>query len=139
MIVAPSDVQPRIKPGVAVAIVRECLAALAALHREGIVHGDIKPANIMLKCTGKRQDCRYRLGLPCGRSAGDTYLHARPMPRPRSWKAASALRAAIWRVLGYVLIEMLAGQPLFPAGRVLQDTAAGQADVLETAGRHSAH
>ena len=44
--------QPRLKAGVAVAIVRDCLAALAALHREGIVHGDVKPANIMLKRTG---------------------------------------------------------------------------------------
>ena len=40
------------KPGVAVAIVRDCLDALAALHRHGIVHGDIKPSNIMLKRTG---------------------------------------------------------------------------------------
>ena len=44
--------QPRVKPGVAVAIVRDCLAALAALHREGLVHGDIKPSNLMLKLTG---------------------------------------------------------------------------------------
>ena len=40
------------KAGVAVAIVRDCLTALAALHRDGIVHGDIKPSNIMLKRTG---------------------------------------------------------------------------------------
>jgi eukaryotic-like serine/threonine-protein kinase len=37
---------------VAIAIVQECLAALAALHREGIVHGDLKPSTIMLKKTG---------------------------------------------------------------------------------------
>ena len=42
----------RFKAGIAVAIVRECLAALAALHREGILHGDVKPSNIMLKRTG---------------------------------------------------------------------------------------
>ena len=40
------------KPGIAVAIIRECLAGLAALHREEIVHGDIKPSNIMVKRTG---------------------------------------------------------------------------------------
>ena len=33
VIVSAGPVQPRIKPGVAVAIVRECLAALAALHK----------------------------------------------------------------------------------------------------------
>ena len=42
----------RLKPGMAVAIVRECLAGIAALHREEIVHGDIKPSNIMVKRTG---------------------------------------------------------------------------------------
>ena len=52
VIVTAGPLQPRLKPGIAVAIVRDCLAALAALHREGIVHGDIKPSNIMLKRTG---------------------------------------------------------------------------------------
>ncbi|MCA9266446.1 MAG: protein kinase, partial [Planctomycetales bacterium] len=52
VILTRGEVQPRIKPGVAVAIVRDCLAALAALHREGVVHGDIKPGNVMLKHTG---------------------------------------------------------------------------------------
>ncbi|MFM8173318.1 MAG: protein kinase domain-containing protein, partial [Pirellulaceae bacterium] len=42
----------RLKAGVAVAVVRDCLNGLAALHRERIVHGDIKPANLMLKRTG---------------------------------------------------------------------------------------
>ena len=52
VIVTAGPVQPRLKPGIAIAIVRDCLAALAALHREGIVHGDMKPSNIMLKRTG---------------------------------------------------------------------------------------
>jgi serine/threonine-protein kinase len=52
VIVTAGPQQPRMKAGVAVAIVRDCLNALAALHRHGIVHGDIKPSNIMLKRTG---------------------------------------------------------------------------------------
>jgi serine/threonine protein kinase len=35
-------------PGTAVSIIRDCLLGLSLLHRLGIVHGDIKPANIML-------------------------------------------------------------------------------------------
>ena len=52
VIVTAGPIQPRIKPGVAVRILRDCLVALAALHHRGIVHGDIKPSNIMLKRTG---------------------------------------------------------------------------------------
>ncbi len=44
--------KPRLKPGFAIAVFRGCLSALDALHRRGIVHSDIKPANIMLKRTG---------------------------------------------------------------------------------------
>src|SRR5207249_4824096 len=52
VIIAEGPMQSRLKPGVAIQVLRECLAALAALHREGIVHGDLKPSNIMVKRTG---------------------------------------------------------------------------------------
>src|SRR5262249_46018756 len=48
VIVTTGVAQPRLKPGVAIAVLRDCLSALSALHREGILHGDIKPSNIML-------------------------------------------------------------------------------------------
>jgi len=41
VIVTRGITQSRLKPGTAIAVVRDCLGALAALHREGIVHGDI--------------------------------------------------------------------------------------------------
>ncbi|MFM8272839.1 MAG: protein kinase domain-containing protein, partial [Gemmata sp.] len=52
VILTAGPVQPRLKPGVAIHVLRDCLAALAALHRDGITHGDLKPANVMLKRTG---------------------------------------------------------------------------------------
>ena len=48
VVVTAGPQQSRLKPGVAIAIVRECLAALAALHREGIVHADLKSPNVLL-------------------------------------------------------------------------------------------
>ena len=42
----------KLKPAIAVGVIRECLAGLAALHRADIVHSDLKPANIMLKRSG---------------------------------------------------------------------------------------
>ncbi|MEX0939104.1 MAG: serine/threonine-protein kinase [Pirellulales bacterium] len=112
VIVTAGPVHPRLKPGIAVAIARECLAGLAALHREEIVHGDLKPANIMLKRTGNAKivDIGSAIDLqdpPPVRTCTPTYAAPEVLDRdectPRSDLAS----------LGYVLIEMLAGRPLF--------------------------
>lgn len=112
VIVTNGPLQPRIKPGVAVAIVRDCLAALAALHREDIVHGDVKPSNIMLKCTGNAKmidiGAAFQIDHPplqrtCTPAfAAPEVLDGQPAT-PRSDLAS----------LGYVLVEMLAGQSPF--------------------------
>ncbi|MEC9094814.1 MAG: serine/threonine-protein kinase [Planctomycetota bacterium] len=112
--------QNHIKPGVAVAIVRECLAALAALHRDEIIHGDIKPANIMLKRTGTVKiidiGSAYELSDPPRfRACTPTYAALEIMEgkatTPRSDLAS----------LGYVLIELLAGQPAVPHRATFQE------------------
>jgi serine/threonine-protein kinase len=112
VIICPAEIQPRIKPGVAVAIVRECLAALAALHREGIVHGDIKPANIMLKCTGNAKivDIGSAFDVddpPLLRTCTPTYA------APEVLEGKDCTPKSDLASLGYVLIEMLAGRPIF--------------------------
>lgn len=100
--------QSRFKAGVAVAIVRECLAALAALHREGIVHGDVKPANIMLKRSGHAKLIDMGSSIDYHNPPNErecTPLYAAPEVlenRPASPRSDLAS-------LGYVLIELLAG------------------------------
>ncbi|MCA9248250.1 MAG: serine/threonine protein kinase [Planctomycetales bacterium] len=112
VIVTPGPVHPRIKPGVAVEVVRECLVALAALHREDIVHGDIKPSNIMLKRTGSAKIVDY----------GSAFDVENPPPQqtctpryaaPEVLEGNSGTQQSDLASLGYVLIEMLAGRPLF--------------------------
>ncbi|MEM7477859.1 MAG: serine/threonine-protein kinase [Planctomycetota bacterium] len=104
--------QTRVKAGVAVAIARDCLAALAALHREGIVHSDIKPANIMLKKTGhtKLIDMGSAFELadpPEKRACTPTYA------APEVLEGAHCTEQSDLASLGYVLVEMLAGKPCF--------------------------
>jgi serine/threonine-protein kinase len=112
VIVTAGPVQPRLKPGVAIAVVRDCLAALAALHRENIVHGDMKPSNIMLKRTGNAKivDIGSAFEMsnpPARRTCTPTYAAPEVLEgnecTPRSDLAS----------LGYVLIEMLAGRSPF--------------------------
>jgi len=111
VIVTDGPIHPRIKPGVAVAIARECLGALAALHREGIVHGDIKPSNIMLKRTGHAKIV----------DIGSAFEVQDPPPRqtctptyaaPEVLEGAECTPLSDLASLGYVLLEMLSGRPL---------------------------
>ena len=60
----------------AVAIIRECLAGLAALHREEIVHGDIKPSNIMIKRTGNAKIIDIGSALDLNNMPAAEDLHA---------------------------------------------------------------
>ena len=120
VIITHGERQPRIKAGVAVAIVRDALSALGALHRQGIIHGDIKPANIMLKRTGnvKIVDIGSAFEMddpPASRSCTPRYaapevLEGQPST-PRSDLAS----------LGYVLVELLSGKPIFGGHQTCQD------------------
>lgn len=112
VILTEGPVQSRFKAGVAVSIVRQVMAALAALHREGVVHGDIKPSNIMLKRSGHAKlidmgSAIYFDAPPRERDCTPLYaapevLENRPAT-PRSDLAS----------LGYVLVELLSGMNPF--------------------------
>ena len=112
VIVTAGPVQPKMKPGIAIAIIRDCLAALSALHREGIVHGDIKPSNIMLKRTGNAKivdiGSAFEMdNLPPMRTCTPAYA------APEVLEGGEASPRSDLASLGYVLIEMLSGQPPF--------------------------
>lgn len=112
VLVTQGPIQPRFKAGVAVAIVRDCLDALAALHRERIVHGDIKPANIMLKRSGHAKiidiGSAIELDSPPDKRACTPAYAAIEILEGEQHTPLSDLAS-----LGYVLIELLAGRAVF--------------------------
>ncbi|MCA9152558.1 MAG: serine/threonine protein kinase, partial [Planctomycetales bacterium] len=129
VIIQPGECQPRVKPGVAVSILRECLAALAALHREGIVHGDIKPANIMLKCTGNAKIVDIGSAFhvddpPIVRTCTPTYA------APEVLQGSECTPRSDLASLGYVLIEMLSGTPIFPPNASYKDLLEAKLTLL---------
>jgi serine/threonine protein kinase len=108
VIVTEGKVQPRVKPGVAIAIVRDCLAGLASLHREDIVHGDVKPSNIMIKRTGNAKivdiGSAFEVKTPPRRRTCTPGYAA-----PEVLEGGEATPRSDLASVGYMLVEMLAG------------------------------
>ncbi len=95
-----------------VAIIRECLSGVSALHREGIIHCDLKPSNVMVKRTGqvKLIDIGSAFwvgqppaGQPCTLEYASLEVLAGSRATPQSDLAS----------LGYMLLEMLTGSKPF--------------------------
>jgi serine/threonine-protein kinase len=111
VIVTEGPIHPRLKPGVAIAIIRECLGALAALHRNGVIHGDVKPANIMLKRTGPAKivdlGSAFELKQPGRQTCTPAYA------APEVLEGSTGTPQSDLASLGYVLIDMLAGASPF--------------------------
>lgn len=107
-IVTEGALNCRLRPGMAVAILRECLGGISALHRGGIVHCDLKPSNIMVKRTGQVKIIdigsafwvgRPPQGQPCTLEYAAPEVLTGYRATPQSDLAS----------LGYMLIEMLSG------------------------------
>ena len=118
VIVTEGPVHPRLKPGVAIAIIRECLGALSALHRHGIIHGDIKPSNIMLKRTGHAKIVDIGSAFEQDQPAMQTCTPAYSAPEVLEGNIGTP--QSDLASLGYVLIDMLSGAAMFDNAKDLQ-------------------
>ncbi len=124
VVITDGATHSRLKPGIAIAIIRECLGALAALHRHGVVHGDVKPANIMLKKTGHAKI--VDIGSAFETDAPPTKRTCTPSyAAPEVLEGGNITPQSDLASLGYVLIEMLSGAAPF-------DARAGLKDLLES-------
>lgn len=117
---AGSTLQRRLQSGEMVSlprtlwIIRQAATALAALHQSGWLHGDVKPANLLLAASGHTS--LLDLGMAARLSRGcrqepftGTIAYAAPewFAGPDPPGAASDIYS-----LGWVLIELLAGREL---------------------------
>jgi len=120
VVIDEGPMRSRLKPGIAIQILRECLMALAALHRAGLAHGDIKPDNIMLKRTGnvKLIDFGTTVDLhnPGVRIAW-TPTYAAPEVLEGELNSAQSDLAS----LGYVFVAMLSGRVIFDRSGNVED------------------
>ena len=112
-LVTPGEDHCLLRPAAAIDILRGCLAGLASLHLNKIIHSDLKPANIMIKRTGTKKlidmdsSCDRQVDLQA-EVRGTPYYMAPEIIRDREVRFGSDIAS-----LGYVLIEMLTGELLF--------------------------
>jgi serine/threonine-protein kinase len=112
VVIDEGPTRSRLKPGIAIQILRECLIGLAALHRAGLAHGDIKPDNIMLKRTGNVKLVDFGTAVDT-RNPGVRIAWTPTYAAPEVLEGAMNSAQSDLASLGYVFLEMLSGCVLF--------------------------
>jgi serine/threonine protein kinase/Flp pilus assembly protein TadD len=105
-------------PAACLQIARQICRALRAAHEKGIVHGDIKPQNIMVDNTGKVYVTDFGLAssLSAPRAASGGHLSGTPKYfSPEQARGEEADPRSDIYSLGIVLYEMVTGQAPFLA------------------------
>jgi serine/threonine protein kinase len=115
----------RLPPATVLWIARQIAEALAALHREGFVHGDVKPDNVRILAEGNAMLLDLGFAHRPGENASfleegyvlGTVNYLAPElcgPSPRDDQASDLFS------LGVTLFEMLTGQLPYPPGTIEQ-------------------
>lgn len=104
-------------PETALALLRQAAEALAQLHRQGLVHRDVKPANFLLRADGSLVLADFGLVAAAGTvdaaCGPDTIVGTPRYVAPEQLQGAPASPAADVYSLGVLLHEMLCGRPPF--------------------------
>lgn len=110
--------------------------AVAFAHSRGVLHGDIKPDNIMLGALGQTQVVDWGLARALGEGSPDFSGTPRYASPEQSRNEPLTAAAEVWS-LGATLYELLAGAPphaQLPAHEVIAATRAGHVPDLALLG-----
>lgn len=111
-------------PAAALELLRQAALALQALHQHGFAHGDVKPANLLLRSTGDLVLADFglarRLDAPHTPPHQGTVVGTPCYAAPEQSQGGAIGAAGDVYSLGIVLYEMLCGQPPFPGASAME-------------------
>ena len=111
-LVCPGREQPKLNPIQALFVIQGCLAGLKSMHEHGLVHGDVKPANIMINRCGSAK--LIDIGSAADETVPAKFKACTPAyAAPEVLDGQSPTMSSDLVSLGYVFMELVAGKPLF--------------------------
>ena len=116
--------------GEALALTDAILDALAAAHRLGLVHRDVKPANVLIDTDGRARITDFGLARAVNESASapDDGDHGQPrLPRSRAPLARRGDPATDVYAAGVMLFEMVTGRHPFTGESAIDIASAARA------------
>lgn len=109
-----------LEPERTAAILDQIAGALSAAHRQGVVHRDVKPGNVLLDEEGNAYLSDFGVALDAGAPDQTTGTMVRGTPAylsPEQIRLEPATPRSDIYALGVVLFEMLTGEPPSPGRR----------------------
>ena len=106
-----------IEPSRVVSIVEQVASALGAAHRQGVVHRDVKPGNVLLDEEGNAYLTDFGVALDAGSPERSTGTMMRGTPAylsPEQIRLEPTTPRSDVYALGIVVFEMLTGEHPFP-------------------------
>ncbi len=116
-----------IPPRLSALVLEQIVQGVAALHAQGIVHGDLRPENVLLSRWGDVKLCG--LGAAPEVTGGAHRLEREPTPYSPSDGGTPLPNGDVYAV-GAILAEMLTGSPRVDAGQPLRTRHPGMTRLM---------
>lgn len=98
----------------ALPMIQQICAGLAAIHEAGVVHGDLKPANLMLATDGRVKISDFGIARGAEMQQGRSEIVGSPQyMAPEIWRGDGASARSDLYALGIILYEIVTGRSPF--------------------------